>query len=87
MILKVNYIAIQYDNHQGGQGRPFENSILVEVNQFEQLHSAYSIAESALTESLKEVAFYQHEYKDYKILSIELVKPISGGKCENNRND
>ena len=77
MILCVNYIAIQWDNHQGGSGRPFENKLLVEVNQFQQLHEAYSAAVDALTKSLSDISMGQSEYKDFKILSIEIIKPAS----------
>lgn len=89
MILHITYIALQWDNYQGGQGRPFENKLLIEVNQFEQLHKAYEIAVREVLKAVSLVHFDQPDKYGFKILSIELIKPVSGqeSEIENNRHD
>jgi hypothetical protein len=79
MILLVKYIALQWDNHQGGSGRAFENVLTIEVNQFEQLHKAYETAKSEVLKAVNLVQFGQATMQGYKIVSVELVKPISCG--------
>lgn len=78
MILLVKYIALQWDNHQGGSGRVFESVLTIEINQFEQLYKAYEIAQSEALKAVNLVQFGQATAQGYKIVSIELVKPISG---------
>ena len=80
MIMLVKYIALQWDNHQGGSGVPFENVLTIEVNQFEQLHKAYKIAESEVLKCVNFVQFGQASSQGYKIISVELVKPISASE-------
>lgn len=80
MIILVKYIALQWDSVQGGQGRTFENTLMIEVNQFEQLHKAYEIAEQEVLKSVNLVQFDQADKFGYKILSVEIAKPISAQK-------
>ena len=82
MIIKVKYIALQWDNVQGGQGRPFENTILIEASQFEQLHKVYELANLAVINAVNSVQFNQAGEFGFKILSIELDKPVSASKVE-----
>lgn len=82
MIILVKYIALQWDNHQGGQGRTFENTLTIEVNQFEQLHKVYDLAIYEVEKAVNLVQFGQVNKFGYKILSIELVNPISANKSE-----
>lgn len=77
MILLVRYIALQWDNVQGGRGRTFENILTIQINQFEQLHKAYEIAEREVFKAVNLVQFEQADKFGYQILSIEIVKPIS----------
>jgi hypothetical protein len=82
VIIHVTYIALQWDNHQGGQGRTFENKLLIDINQFEQLHKAYEIAEREIEKAVNLVQFGQANQYGFKIISIELVKPISAQQDE-----
>lgn len=82
MILLVRYIALQWDNVQGGQGRTFENILTIEINQFEQLHKAYEIAEREAFKAVNLVQFDQADKYGYKILSVEIAKPISASYQE-----
>lgn len=77
MIILVKYIALQWDNVQGGQGRTFENTLMIEVNQFEQLNKVYEIAEREVLKAVNLVQFDQADKFGYKILSVEIAKPIS----------
>ena len=80
MILLVKYIALQWDNHQGGSGRTFENVLTIEINQFEQLHKVYDFVESEVLKDVNLVQFGQAAKQGYKIISIELVKPVSASE-------
>lgn len=82
MIILVKYIALQWDNHQGGQGRTFENTLTIDINQFEQLYKVYELAVVEVEKAVNLVQFGQVNEFGYKILSIELVKPISANKSE-----
>lgn len=82
MIILVKYIALQWDNVHGGQGRTFENTIAIEINQFEQIHKAYEIAERAVFDAVNLVQFDQADKFGYKILSVEIAKPISSSSDE-----
>ena len=82
MIIKVRYIALQWDNVQGGQGRPFENTVLIEVNQFEQIHKVYELANLAVLNAVNSVQFNQACEFGFKILSIEIMEPVSASKVE-----
>lgn len=82
MIILVRYIALQWDNVQGGRGRTFENTLTIEINQFEQLHRAYEIAEAEVLKAVNLVQFDQADKFGYKILSVEIVKPISASLQE-----
>lgn len=80
MIILVKYTALQWDNHQGGQGRVFENTLVIEVNKFEQLNMVYEIANIEVKKAVDLVQFGQSNEYGYKILSIELTKPIGINK-------
>ena len=77
MILQVTYTALQWDNVQGGSGRIFENKLLIDINQFEQLHKAYEIAVKKVLEKVALVQFDQVDKYGFQITSIELIKPES----------
>lgn len=82
MIILVKYIALQWDNVQGGQGLTFENMLTIEINQFEQLHRVYEIAEAEVLKAVNLVQFDQADKFGYKILSVEIAKPISASLQE-----
>ena len=67
-LLKIKYMAIQWDNYQGGSGRPFEDEEHIEING----HNTVSDIERIISKvfEIKEKDTWFHLFK---IISVQLI--------------
>lgn len=67
MIVEINYTALQWDNHQGGSGKPITGRKLLELSETEELGNLESIARV-------EIGHLEQENKsiigDYRLVNI-----------------
>lgn len=71
MIVVINYMALHFDNHQGGSGRPFTGVIIRKVGDGATLDALHDLA-------LSELEGLEIENKaiigDYRLVNITLEK-------------
>lgn len=67
MIIEINYTALQWDNHQGGSGKPITGRLLRDLDSEFEIGSLRKYAE-------KELEYKKHETKtligDYRLVNI-----------------
>ena len=67
MIIEINYTALQWDNYQGGSGKPYEGRMLIDVNPDQTLQETMNYVEDVLHEKSKET---KHVIGNYILKNI-----------------
>jgi len=72
MVVEIKYMALQWDNHQGGSGRPFEGRLLRRMDADSTL---IQLQEFAIEELNKEQKYNVQVIGDYKLVEIVVADP------------
>jgi len=69
MIIKVKYRAIQWDNHQGGSGRPYNSELLYNEDEYLTLDEMYNNALDQLADLGRDTWI-----GEVRLISISIIK-------------